>query len=65
MPSRSACWRRSGPVSISTPRPFTLRYAEQRVRRFFGSGEEQVGQSQPMAGVPELEPQPSMVRSTV
>src|SRR5437868_8798971 len=62
MPSRIACSRKSGVVSITTQRPSNSTITEGRVRRSLGSAEWQTTQSQPSVGTPIDVPLPSTVK---
>ncbi len=61
MPSRSACSRKSGPLSMTMRCPSHSIITEGRVRRSRGSLEWQTAQSHPIVGTPIEVPLPSTV----
>src|SRR6201984_762934 len=61
MPSRSACVRKSGVVSIKTFWPYRESRTDVRMRLSRGSLEVQTAQWQPMVGTPMDVPEPSTV----
>src|SRR6201994_3491460 len=65
MPSRSACMRKSGPVSITTRCPSQATAMDGRVRRSRGSVEVHTRQAQPSVGTPMEVPLPNMVISAL
>src|SRR5437868_1506003 len=62
IPTRSACERKSGVVSITTCCPFRERRTEVRMRLSRGSLEVHTAQRQPMVGTPMEVPEPRTVR---